>query len=153
VKVGRARQQKKDRTQVFKERTDNSYGAGVGLNAGIRKKRKLATSASAKLCKCGSNTHQRTTHKECPLNKKRTAMVNDSAEKNTININDNTQSTSLLESSQCITYPTPISLQSISDDSEVDGYESERTTAVRLMVSNMCLGGDETDDSDLSDGS
>ena len=38
VKMARSQKQKKSRQDVFNERTDNSYGAGVGLNAGIKKK-------------------------------------------------------------------------------------------------------------------
>jgi hypothetical protein len=36
VKRSRARQQAKNCQQIFKERKDNSYGAGVGLTAGIK---------------------------------------------------------------------------------------------------------------------
>jgi hypothetical protein len=69
VKVKRSREQKKSREQVFKERTDKSYGAGVGLTAGltIKSKRKVKSehneaSRAKKACKCGSATHQRSTH-------------------------------------------------------------------------------------------
>jgi hypothetical protein len=75
VKVKRSREQKKSREQVYKERTDKSYGAGVGLTAGltIKSKRKVKSehneaSRAKKACKCGSATHQRSTHKECSLN-------------------------------------------------------------------------------------
>jgi hypothetical protein len=48
VKVKRSKQQKKTREEVFKERTNTSYGAGVGLTAGITKKRKIADNAEAR---------------------------------------------------------------------------------------------------------
>jgi hypothetical protein len=76
VKMARSRNQKKSRQEVFNERTDNSYGAGVGLNAGLKQNTTTRQTANninslVKRCKCGSGTHSRTTHKECPLNKKR----------------------------------------------------------------------------------
>ncbi len=77
VKVRRSQTQKKSREEVFKERTDNSYGTGVGLTAGIKanSNRKTVDSNGKNKekgqCKCGSTSHSRTTHTDCPLNKKR----------------------------------------------------------------------------------
>jgi hypothetical protein len=74
VKLARSQKQKKSRQEVFNERTDKSYGAGVGLQAGIKSKQitrqqnKMSMNGD-KRCKCGSTTHLRTTHKSCPLNK------------------------------------------------------------------------------------
>jgi hypothetical protein len=74
IKAHRSKKQKKSIEQVLKERVDNSYGPGIGLNAGISKKRKAADATEQenapkqnKTCKCGSTTHRRTTHRECPL--------------------------------------------------------------------------------------
>jgi len=61
---------------VFTERTDKSYGPGVGLNAGIREKRKNK-SVTEGSCKCGSILHKRMMHKDCPLNKKRRTVAED----------------------------------------------------------------------------
>jgi len=73
---------KKSCKEIFKECTDTSYGAGVGLTAGLKKKHKIndgsnelscaAPKGSKKTkttCKCGNTTHQWSTHKECPINK------------------------------------------------------------------------------------
>ncbi len=79
-------------------------------------------------------------------------MMNGSTKTNIINNNKNNQSTTL-ESSQGITYFTPTSLQNILDDRDVEGYGSERTIVVRLMVSKMCYSGADSDDSDSSDSS
>lgn len=75
VKLKRSKQQKRSREEVFRERTDKSYGPGVGLTAGIPAPRKENGSnrgeqnnKRSKTCKCGSTSHQRTTHRECPLN-------------------------------------------------------------------------------------
>jgi len=76
VKVSRSKAQKKQRQEVFAERTDKSYGPGVGLNAGIRGKRKRDTGTDGS-CKCGSILHKRTTHKDCPLNKKKRSVTGD----------------------------------------------------------------------------
>jgi len=40
VKLKRSKQQKCNREEVFRERTDKSYGLGVGLTAGIPARRK-----------------------------------------------------------------------------------------------------------------
>jgi hypothetical protein len=53
-----------------------SYGAGVGLTAGIQGKQKANKSDSGPeeskktkgACKCSSHLHSRTTHRLCPLN-------------------------------------------------------------------------------------
>jgi len=60
---------------VYKERVDTSYGAGVGLTAGITKRRWINESQSTQVtevkCKCGSNTHKQTNHRDYPLRRKR----------------------------------------------------------------------------------
>ena len=38
MKIARSQKQKKSRPEVLNECTDTSYGAGVGLNAGIKKR-------------------------------------------------------------------------------------------------------------------
>jgi len=80
VKVRRSKQQKKTREEVLRERTDKSYGPGVGLMAGMQEKRttnelegrggesRKKARRDAKGCKCGSLSHQRSTHRLCPLN-------------------------------------------------------------------------------------
>jgi len=70
---------KKSREEVFRERTNTSYGPGVGLMAGMVRtetKRKQKESVAddpitkkSKICKCGSSSHLRTTHRDCPLKK------------------------------------------------------------------------------------
>jgi len=84
VKVAGSQKQKKSREEVYKERTDKSYGTGVGLMAGLQKRKKKEVNKSEKEtkksrtgCRCGSSTHQRTTHKDCTL--KRSAMSRDLA--------------------------------------------------------------------------
>jgi hypothetical protein len=79
VKLNRSQQQQKTRDKVFKERTYKSYGPGVGLSAGIVKIRKVDEfkaepdkTEPKKCCKCGSNSLQRPTHRECMLNKNKT---------------------------------------------------------------------------------
>jgi hypothetical protein len=41
------------------------------LTAGIRKQGRVTTEKNSVTCKCGSETHARTTYKQCPMNKKR----------------------------------------------------------------------------------
>jgi len=69
VKLRRSKQQKKSREEVYKERVDKSYGPGVALTSVMTKKRKVQTETdkTKRSCKCGSTTHQRTSHKDCPL--------------------------------------------------------------------------------------
>jgi len=60
----------KNREEVYKERIDTSYGAGVGLMAGIQKKRRVEKdkgNSTEERCKCGSNSHRQTTHRNCLL--------------------------------------------------------------------------------------
>jgi hypothetical protein len=71
VKMARSKSQKKQ--EIYKERTDKSYGHAVALPEVNRKKRKQNTKdalAVPKKCRCGSETHQRTTHKDCSENPK-----------------------------------------------------------------------------------
>jgi hypothetical protein len=75
VKLSRSGQQRKSRQEIFLEHTDNSYGPGEGLMAGMNKRQKVAqtrndegTTKQLKNCKCGSTTHQRPTHRDCKLN-------------------------------------------------------------------------------------
>jgi len=59
---------------VYKERIDSSYGAGVGLTAGIQKKRRVEKdkgNSTEERCKCGSNSHRWTTHQDCPLRRQK----------------------------------------------------------------------------------
>lgn len=70
VKIIRSKAQKKQWQEVFAERTEKSYGPGAGLKAGIRGKRKHEMESDGK-CECGSSSHERTMHKDCPMNKKR----------------------------------------------------------------------------------
>jgi hypothetical protein len=61
-------------TYVYKERIDSSYGAGVGLTAGIQKKRRVEKdkgNSTEERCKCGSNSHRWTTHQDCPLRRQK----------------------------------------------------------------------------------
>jgi hypothetical protein len=70
TKVKRSKQHQKQREEVFQDRTDKSYGTGVGLTAGMSKKREVEGDiAGGQGCKCGSTTHKRTTHRDCPLRK------------------------------------------------------------------------------------
>jgi hypothetical protein len=73
VKIARSKIQKKQLQDIYKERTDNSYGHAVALSNVSSKKRqqKSDKSLTSKRCKCGSETHQRVTHKDCPDNPKR----------------------------------------------------------------------------------
>jgi hypothetical protein len=77
LKVKRSRKQKKQWLEVYKERTDQSYGPGVAVITEISStvKEKNKYNAENK-CKCGSTTHIRSTHRDCPLNKNTTAAMN-----------------------------------------------------------------------------
>jgi hypothetical protein len=92
VKVRRSQTQKKSREEVFKERTDNSYGTGVGLTAGIKansNRKTIVSNGKNKEkgeCKCGSTSHSRTTHTDCPLNKKRKLNKTDNSDNETQDI-------------------------------------------------------------------
>ncbi len=61
------------------------------------------------------------------------------SETDVIAVTTNSKSTSFSENSQEISYHLPVSMQTDMDDSDGEGYESERTIAVRMMVSTMCL--------------
>jgi hypothetical protein len=70
TKMKRSQQQQKNREEVYKERIDTSYDAGVGLMAGIQKKRRVEKdkgNSTEERCKCGSNSHRQTTHQNCLL--------------------------------------------------------------------------------------
>jgi hypothetical protein len=65
VKVARSKKQKKQLQEIYKERTDTSYGHAVALTAINTKKQKSNAdeqNAMKKKCKCGSETHRRITH-------------------------------------------------------------------------------------------
>jgi hypothetical protein len=67
--------------KYIKECTDTSYGHAVALTAINTKKRKSNAdeqNAMKKKCKCGSETHQRITHKDCPENPKYKELQGDS---------------------------------------------------------------------------
>ena len=78
VKVRRSKKQRKTWQEVYKERTDTSYGPGIALAAvPPNKRRKVAQPGKpkTKTCKCGSTTHARTTHRDCPLRKTKVGSV------------------------------------------------------------------------------
>jgi hypothetical protein len=60
-------------------RTDVSYGHAVGLPKPTHQKWKHGPESTGdmtkKRYKCGSEDHQRTTHKDCPLNPKKNTMT------------------------------------------------------------------------------
>ena len=63
---------------AFTARLDKRYGHGVGLEAGIKRKRKrtkqsTTNDASVGACKCGSLVHKGTSSKDCRLYKKNDA--------------------------------------------------------------------------------
>jgi hypothetical protein len=122
--VKRSRQQQKQREQVFQEKTDKSYGTDIGLTAGLSKKRKVGDISTVRECKCGSSSHKRTTHRDCPLRK---------------------GSVKPPEVSVCATSLTPqIALSPTHDgdsdeDMVDDGYKSERTVFVRKLVNMLSL--------------
>jgi hypothetical protein len=86
-----SKKQKKSIEEVLKERTENSYGPGVGQTAGLTAMCKAPpmtgteqtgteqTGSEQKRnkikarCKCGSTTHAQTTHNKFPLRKKDSA--------------------------------------------------------------------------------
>ncbi len=70
VKIARLKTQKKQLQDIYKERTDTSYGHAVALSSISTKKRQQNNDQplTKKKCKCGSETHQRVTHKDCPEN-------------------------------------------------------------------------------------
>jgi len=72
VKSRRSKKQRRTWQQVYQERTDTSYGPGIALiTTDPQKKRRIDTSndETGKTCKCGSTSHRRTTHRDCPLRK------------------------------------------------------------------------------------
>jgi len=72
TKIRRSKQQQKTREDVFKEGLDRSYGSGIGLTAGMDRKRKRESKGKkTECCKCGSTTHKRTTHRDCPFKKRK----------------------------------------------------------------------------------
>jgi len=72
TKIRRSKQQQKTRQDVFKEGLDRSYGSGIGLTAGMDRKRKRESKGKkTECCKCGSTTHKRTTHRDCPFKKRK----------------------------------------------------------------------------------
>jgi hypothetical protein len=62
AKNEKVKQGVKDQQEATAENID--YGHGVEVNSPLRKKAKTGTGK----CKCGSDTHKRTTSKACPLN-------------------------------------------------------------------------------------
>ena len=74
VKVRWLKQQKKQSEEIYKERTDVSYGPGIAVITELGKesrKRKKGSADSDNIQKfrCGSTQHSWTSHHECPLNK------------------------------------------------------------------------------------
>lgn len=77
VKVRRSKQQKKQREDIYKERTDVSYGPGIAVTMELgkenrKRKKHSGDNGVIKQCRCGSTLHSRTTHRDCPLNNKKT---------------------------------------------------------------------------------
>jgi hypothetical protein len=139
-KVKRSRQQQKQREQVFQERTDKSYGTGIGLTAGMPKKRKAEDDiGTVKECKCGSSSHKRTTHRDCPLRK-------GSVKPREVSVGVTSLTPRTPQISSSLTHG-----ESDSDEDMVDdGYESERTVAIRKLVNMLSLNSfdDSSDESD-----
>jgi hypothetical protein len=80
VRIAWSKSQKKQLQEIYKERTNTSYGHGVALTEITNKKRKQnleKVSATAKRCKYGSESHQRITHKDCPENPKNEQLKRD----------------------------------------------------------------------------
>jgi hypothetical protein len=73
VTIACSKMQKNQLHDIYKERTDTSYGHAVALCSMSTKKRQqnFDQSLTKKKCKCGSDSHQRVTHKDCPENPKR----------------------------------------------------------------------------------
>jgi hypothetical protein len=140
TKIKRSQQQQKTRQQIFLERTNASYGSGIGLTAGITKKRKRGAmkemnNKKDNTCKCGSTTHKRTTHKDCTLNKNIPLQV--------------TPVTSQQEHTSAST-----DTLHIDEILEWDDGDSEREEQVRHMVNMMCLesSGDFSDEDSIETG-
>jgi hypothetical protein len=113
VKVTRSKAQKK-RQEVFAKRTDKSYRPCAGLNAGIQGKRKREMEGDGK-CKCGSSSHKRTTHKDCPMNKKREKSNNDASHHKTL----------------------PLDRQAVIDDTK-DADVEHHTTEILVYANGPC---------------
>jgi hypothetical protein len=80
VKSRRSKKQRRTWQQVYQERTDTSYGPGIALiPTASQKKRRIDTlkDVTGKTCKCGSSSHRRTTHKDCPLRKGKGTTANE----------------------------------------------------------------------------
>ena len=65
------------RKEWSKKHGHDTYGNDDNLEAKpkVSKQVKLEKKSSGRKCKCGSTTHQRSNHRDCPLNKKNLATV------------------------------------------------------------------------------
>ena len=117
---------------------------GVGLTAGIRRKRKAGENSTGACCKCGSTTHKRTTHRDCPLKKTKLAT--------TTPLLDTLQ----VDTQQCDDSQNAAGRSYDNSDDErkvFGGYESDRSQGIQRMVSVMCLRGTAEESDDDSNGS
>jgi hypothetical protein len=62
VKARWSKQQKKQREEIYKERTDISYGPGIAVVTELSNDK-----GGIQKCKCGSTLHSQTSHRDCPL--------------------------------------------------------------------------------------
>ena len=74
VKASRSKKQRRTWQEIYKERFDTSYGPRIALvtSAPNKKQRKESGKNDASnTWKCGSTMHKRTTHRKCPLQKRK----------------------------------------------------------------------------------
>jgi len=141
VKVNRSRKQRKTWQEVYQERIDNTYGPGVAIAAIDRdstvptKKRRTASSkkASGKPCRCGSVSHERTTHRDCPLRKEK-GISAPMTDHNRTPIEHGCRSSAIV-------LPTSNSGNGYLSETyfEEETQEAERTKFVNSLTSNLCL--------------
>ena len=137
VKVRRSRKQRKTWQEVYQEHTDTSYGPGIALApVAPNKRRKVAEPGKPKTntCKCGSTTHVRTTHRDCPLQKTKvgSASVHPTA------------MMPLEQGAMSATIATrrPDAKEGDRSDRSHDGEETKevgRRSYVATLMSNLCL--------------
>jgi len=127
VKIRRSKSQKKALQDIYKERTDVSYGHAVGLPMNNNKRQRKASRVEssiddkqAKKCKCGSTEHLRVTHKNCPMNKKKnknTAAMDADGDSTSVTSKQNIQN---MVSTMCLLQDDNVS--SNSEESDIDTY-------------------------------
>jgi len=150
VKARRSKKQRRTWQEIYKERTDTSYGPGIGLVASAPKKKRKqepAEKGDSNTCKCGSTTHKRTTHRDCPLRKRKEAASKltetlETPQPNTL-MAETVITAGVSSARTQIPTPTKISREGGGYDFDCsageDYSESERIEYMRHLTNAICL--------------